>query len=82
MNQDDPELLNRIQALWLLLWPSIEAKARELGAQPLDLAVALTIGSAHCVAAAAPAQHRRQMMITASVLFTEVLAALTTEGEG
>lgn len=79
MMQDDPDLPRRIHALWLLLWPTIEGKARDLGAEPLDLAVALTVGAAHCVVAAAPAERQRQMMITASALFTEVLVSL---GEG
>jgi hypothetical protein len=44
----------RVQAIWMLLRPVIESKAQELGASPMEMALALTIGAPTYLFAAAP----------------------------
>lgn len=60
----------------MLLWPGIEERARDMGATPAELSVALTIGTARCLLAASPQEDRGEASRAASTLFATALASL------
>lgn len=81
-HEDDPLTPgSRVHALWLLLRPMIEDRAQELGATPVELALALTIGAPTYVFAAARPSDRRFALKTASALYAETCASLARQGD-
>lgn len=77
MSEDDQkQAVARIHAVWMLLRPHIEAKAQELGASPLEMSLALTIGTPAYVYAAAVPEMREASLRAAANLFTETCASL------
>lgn len=75
MSQD----ANTVMALWLLLRPTIEAKAQELGATPEDVALALTIGAPEFVVLSAPRGEAEGRAEAALSLFRNCCVALLRE---
>lgn len=63
------EEVDRVFAIWLLMRPAIEEKARELGATPQQMALALTIGAPTFIAATAPEGHEAEYLGKAAALF-------------
>lgn len=81
VKDDQQEVIARIHAIWMLLRPVIEQRAQEIGASPIEMALAMTIGTPTYIAAATKAELRSNALNDAAKLFTETCVALTKNGE-
>jgi hypothetical protein len=78
---DHEERMRKIEALWLLLRPTLEERARELEASPFELAMALTIGTPSYVYAAVTPDNLPAAMAGAAALFEHTCLGLVAQGE-